>query len=343
MQMLDIAAVAAQHEGFSTERMDTLTQNGFLPVGFGQRPDQSQFSIRDGHWHDSSRGRRGFFTPIPDVPIAAVTANESDWYYQRANFFAQSIGTLDPMMIAIKRYAKEKNVERVVFDARLAPFGEEKYGWLMAQLGQPLKYEIARSPNDLINLQASIKGTGADPQVTAHQIFAAVQGDLNQNVDLRPTTALRLFQLLREAPAYLGGWPTPGFLDILPRLGGKPDAMGYTYSRLLNLWRLRWQDYSVIATDRERLERLKPHLRVKSSERSAQVRLKVSDLRQSGLNGWANSVSYRRSWQTSIANTKLMHMLVQQFNLQPETAKTLAERMLNATLVCSLRWRLCPV
>ena len=88
--------------------------------------------------------------------------------------------------------------------------------------------------------------------------------------------------------------------------------------------------------DQNRLEALKPHLRVVESERPAQIRLTVGDLAKSNLSGWANSLNYRRSWQTSVANVKLLNLLTQQFRVPPEMANSIVERMLDVELVCSL-------
>ena len=219
----------------------------------------------------------------------------------------------------------------------MAPFGEEKYGWLIDRLGTTLKYQIANSPDDIISLQASLRREGGRKRGEInYQMFAAVQDQMDPNIDLRPTSALEIMRTLREAPAYLGSWPSAGYLDFLPSLGGSPDPLGYTYSRFLNLWRLQWGDFSVIAFDRDRLERLKPSLQVVESERPAQIRLQVGDLRNSRLRDWANAINYRRSWQTSVANARLLNMLTQQFGVTPEIAMPIAEKMLNVELVCSL-------
>jgi hypothetical protein len=346
IMMLEMASLAAAGEGVDHADVATLVDRGFLPQGFGSRPDAGRVDAIGETWFDSVRGRRGFFVPIPDLPIAQVSREEAAWYDERAQFFTSSIKSLDPMLIAIKRYQHEDkaNVERVVFDGRLAPFGEAKYGWLMAMLGQPLQHEIAHSPEDIISLQANMKGGAllggngvrANRGPLPYQLFAAVQDYLDPNIDLQPNSIVRLLQTLREVPGYLGASPTPGYLDFIPRLGGEPDASGYTYSRLLKLWRLQWGDFSVLSFDRERLERLKPHLTVVPSERPAQIRLEVGDLAASNLKAWANSVNYRRSWQTSIANVKLLNMLTQQFRVDPGAALTIVERMLDVTLVCSL-------
>ncbi len=240
------------------------------------------------------------------------------------------------MFVAIKRYEFRDNVERVVFDARIVPFGEEKYGWLMSMLGPPLQNEIAGTPNDLIRLQASMQGGLENPFVAPHQIFAAVQNDLDVHMKLTPTSFLKTMDMVREAPAYIGAWPSPGYLNWMPALGGQPDPDGFTYSRILKLWRLQWEGFSALAFDRDRLEELKPHLKVVPTERPAQLRLVVGDLSRSKLNEWANGLNYRRSWQTSIANVRFLNLLTQQFRVPPELARATAERLLDVKLVCSL-------
>jgi hypothetical protein len=337
IMMLEMAKLVAANEGQPIVEVPELVQNGYLPRGFGFRPDGGSFQPLDETWLDSIRGQRGYFLPIPDLKLSGVTQEEGDWYRARAAFFTESIRSLDPMFLAIKRYDFQNNIERVVFDGRLAPFGEEKYGWLMSMLGPPLKHEIARNPNDIIRLQASMQGGRQNPNMPPHQIFAAVQDQLDPNVDLRPTSVLRVLDMLRETPGYIGAWPNPGYLNWMPALGGPPDQWGYTYSRLLKLWRLQWQGFSVISFDQQRLERLKAHLRVVESERPAQIRLEVGDVVNSGLSNWANAVNYRRSWQTSVANVRFLNLLTQQFRVPPELARETAERMLDVELVCSLR------
>ena len=336
MTLLELASLASRNEGQFNLTVPRMIQGGYLPQGFGYRPDGGTFETVDDNLVDSIRGRRGFFTPIPDLPLNKVTAEEASWFQERATFFAQSIRTLDPMFIAIKRYEHRENVERVVFDSRLAPFGEEKYGWLMSMLGPPLENEVARAPDDIIRLQASVRGGRKNPEIPAHQIFAAVQDRLDPTVDLRPSSFMKVIQALREAPGYLGAWPSPGYTNWMPALGRQPDQFGYTYSRLLKLWKLQWGQYSVLSFDQSRLESLKPHLKVVDRERPSQVRLEVGDLVKSNLRGWANSVNYRRSWQTSVANVRLLNLVSQQFRVPPESARAIVERMLGVELVCSL-------
>ncbi|MFK7768122.1 MAG: hypothetical protein AB8B55_12940 [Mariniblastus sp.] len=334
--MLEMANMAAANERYPDMSLEGLKRGGFLPDGFGYRPDQGNVETVDGKWQDSVRGQRGFFAPIPDVPLTAVTAEEADWFQERSTFFTDSIRSLDPMFVAIKRFNHKDKIERVVIDARVAPFGEEKYGWLISMLGQPLEHEVGSNPSDVIRFEASMRGGSTGGRIPPHQIFAAVQDRLDPTVDLRPSSFLRALETLKEAPGYLGAWPNPGYTNWMPALGREPDEYGYTYSRLLKLFRLQWEEFSVLSFDQNRLEALKPHLKVVPSERPAQLRLIVGDLANSNLSSWANSVNFRRGWQTSIANVRLLNLLTQQFRVTPEAAKIIVERMLDVELVCSL-------
>ncbi len=340
MLLLEMATLAASSEGVDDVSIPNLISGGFLPENFGYHVDGGELRYADGVWRDSLRGQRGFFKPIPDMEIKTATAEERKWFEERAGFFASNIRSLAPMMVGVSRYAKDdepkKSVERVVFDARLLPFGEESLGWLLDLLGPPLENEIVSTPDDIVRVQASLQGGIGPSRVDAHQIFAAVQDYLDPNLDLRPKTIFQTLETVKETPGYVGAWPNPGYTDWMPRLGGVPDAFGYTYSPLLSLWRLQWEGFSVLSFDQQRLESLKPHLKLVPAKRPAQVRLEVGDLLNSKIKAWANTVTFRRAWQTSIANTKLLNKLVQQFDIAPDVALETAERMLNVDLVCSL-------
>ena len=338
--LLEMATLSASSEGISDVGIPNLIAKGFLPEQFGYHADGSELRFEDNVWRDSLRGQRGYFKPIPDMVLDKVTEDESSWFRERATFIASNMKSLDPMSIGMQRFKKDdpggKSVERVVFDARLLPFGEGSYEWLLTMLGPPLEKTVEHSPEDIVRIEASLQGGMASPGVPTHQVFGAVQDYLDPNLDLKPKTILETFETFRHTPGYIGAWPNAGCTDWMPRLGAQPDAFGYTYSPLLKLWRLQWNDFSVLSFDQRRLESLKPHLKMVPAERPAQMRFEVGDLLNSKIKAWANTITYRRSWQTSISNVRLLNMLVQQFGIDPESAMEIAERMLNVDLICSL-------
>ncbi len=335
MVLLELAQLTAASESYTFNGVEDLVEGGYLPSGFGIHPDGSQFSDSGEYKQCSVRGRRGFFTPIADMEVARVTVVEQQWFAERADFFSGNIRSLDPMVAAVKRYEEEDKIERVVFDARILPFGEDKYNWLFSRLGDPLDNEVAAIEDDIVRFEGSIRGSGKTG-ARSHHVFAAVQDFLDPSVDLKPKSFLAMLDTFRETPGYIGAWPNLGFTDWLPKLGGQPDAFGYTYSRILQLWRLQWQGFSVVSFDQRRLEDLKKSLALTSSSRPAHVRLKVGDLASSKIKVWANTLNFRRSWQASIANVRLLNVLHQQFAIPIERAAEVAQGILDVDLVCSL-------
>jgi hypothetical protein len=336
MMLNEMAKLLAAGEAFEFKSVQDLIGAGYLPQDFGSHPDGSSFETIGDQWQCSIRGRRGFFIPIADMQINRVTELERQWFTERAEFFSQNIKSLDPMMIAVKRYQEENNLERVVFDARVLPFGEDKYKWLLQRMGPPLKQEVRSSPDDIVRFEASIQGGISGGPAETHHLFGAVQDYLDPNIDLKPKSFLRLVETFRQTPGYVGAWPNPGYTDWMPQLGGQPDAFGYTYSRLLRLWRLQWADFSVLAFDQQRLETLKQHLGIVPCPRPAQVRVDIGDLAHSKIQVWANTINFRRSWQASIANIQLLNLLNQQFRTPPAETAKVASRLLDVDLVCSL-------
>lgn len=335
MQIVELSALAAHNEGFDTSNVASLMNAGFLPANFGMRPDGSILTKQGSTWVDSIRGRRGFFAPISDVDIKGVTQAEVDWYRQRRTFFSDNLVQLDPMFIALKRYSRENKVERIIYDARIAPFGQEKYDWLFSMLGPPISEEINGTTRDVVTVQASLDGGSVSRRIGPHQVFGAVQNE-PVPADIKSVSFFRMLDQFRHVPGYLGSWPRAGYLDWLPRLGGQPDPQGFTYSKMLGLWRLQWDDFSAIAFDSNRLEELRQQLEIVPTDRPAQVRVHVGDLYHSNLKDWANSQNYRRSWETSLANARLLNLVSRQFNLSPNQSKLIVENLLDVELVCSL-------
>ena len=336
MQMIQLARLAAGVEGYPRAPLEFLAGNRFLPPGFDSRQTSSQIAETADGWIDSVRGRRGFFLPIPDTAVESVSPSEAEWFARRSSYFSENIPQLDPMALAIKRYRQGERIERVVFDGRIAPVGEKKYGWLMGGLGEPLKSSVEGDKDELVHLQASLRSGIWNRSAPAHQLFAAIQDEPLPVQKLRPASMLEAWNTMKEIPGYLGSQPKAGALDWLPRLGDEPDTEGYTFSRLLELWRLQFDDYAVLAFERERLERLRTQLHIEPNERSAQIRLEVRDPSRSDLRDWVNVVNYRRSWQTSIANIRMLNVLNEQFGVPVDDARRVAEDLLDVRLVCSL-------
>ncbi len=336
IQLFQLAQMAAASEGFASDSVQQMILHGLLPQNFNQLPDGSHCDFNGEQWVDTLRGRRGYFKPIADMPIESITPAESAWLEDRLSTFDRELQQVDPLVVAIKRFERGGDVERVIFDARISPFGQQSYGWLATLLGPPMEYQITSGADDLISFQASLAGNGWLGNGEPFQLFAAVQGDLPPKTDLRPTNILEVYQLLKSTPGYLGAWPKPGYLDRLPALGRVPDENGYTYSRILDLWRLQHGQFSLVSFERDRLEQVRHQLQIVPAERPAQVRLRVGDLANSNLKTWANVMYFQRGWKTSVANVRLLNAMIQQFRLPPPAALERAEQLLGVRLVCPL-------
>ena len=334
-QVCKMARWAASHEGLTDLSLDELIKYQFLPAKNRFVNAEFDFVVK----REELIGNEIFqelFVPIPDQQIQAITGEEERWYEEWLNKIQSQFKDFDPLIVAIKRYQLDKDIERVVFDARLAPFGQENYGWIGTILGPPLDYEIANSADDVASIQMSVKGGKLRPNIDSHQIFAAIQNDA-EYVNLAPTRLSDWIKLFRSIPGYIGAWPKPGWVDVIPfGLGGRPDEQGYTKGVLTGLWRLQDEEFSIISFDRQRLEDLRSELEVIEAKREAQIRLRIGDVAASELAGWANRTSYQRSWQTSVSNVRSANQLTQQLGVGSDQSIKAMESLVGLNLICPL-------
>jgi hypothetical protein len=346
-QLMELARWTAQSEGLADasdpRRPDTpvaaLAAAGYLPPGVGDQRDNGGWTLRDGRWVDDLRGAPGSFLPIPDMKIANATKRELAWYRKLAEFHAADWRPLDPLTVAIQRGPMKDGRESITLDARLSLNEQSKYGQWLAKLGPLAKTAIDPGPATPIFLQAHLR---EDDQRAAppHHVFVGIADVKPSDVDVtgllsnfRGSPALRLLQ---STPGYVGSWPIAGYLDQLPFMNQgrqKVDAAGY--SRLpLGITRRQWDDFSAIALDPRLLAPLPNQLRVVSTNSEAQIRLGMADPTRTNLTDWVNQISYERARQASLGNSKLLNMLHLQLGVPFEQSRIVAERLLDAELVC---------
>lgn len=337
MELIQLAQLSARAEGYPADTIQQLVEAGMLPEGFDQRPDGSGAIVGPQEIIDSRRGARGYFVPIPDVPLTAVTPSEAQSYAARAAYYATNWRRLDPLMVGVKRFSLDaEGRERIVIDAHGAPLDDSKYARITSMLGPPTRQKITNPPGTIISAQAALRGGMLFPGIQPHLLFLGIL-DHPPLTDLRPTGILKALRILQTTPGYLGAWPRAGFLDSLPiDLDGVPDEFGF--SRLpFGIWRRQSVDgFSVLSLDRELLAGVTPHLSVEDVEDPAQIRLTVGDLSTSQLAGFVNSLYYDRARQASLGNTRLLHAVSQQLHVPREQALAVAENLLDAKLVCTL-------
>lgn len=337
MRVYGLARWAARAEQLDPDDPTQWIASGLLPADFGKRPDGSRMIWTDRGPIDSSRGARGTFVPIPDMQIESVTRLESSLCLSRDQFYSDEWKQMDPIMAAIKRYAADgERREQIVIDAHVSPLDEGKYGKFLSVLGPASAERIRSAPGDIVSIQANVKGGLFRAEVPPHYLFLGVQ-DNSPISYLKPNGLFKTLRILQTTPGYLGAWPKPGFLDMLPLGlgGGRPDPAGFS-PLLLGLWRRQVADLSLLSFDRPLLEYVTPYLVPEPAPELAQIRLHIGDISQARLTAWVNELCYERSRLASVGNLRLLHTIQQQLQVPAKQAKDVAEELLDGRLVCTL-------
>lgn len=336
LELLAMAQLAAIGEGKSSESLEQCVAANLLPRGFGLRPDRSGPIVAGDVLLDSLRGVRGCFTPIPDVPVERVSRREYDEYSAQAAHYARSWRRMDPLIIALQRTPlAPRGRERVTIEAVVSPLDESKFDWLISSLGEPSPTRIVPLADQVVSAEAALRGGILFPSIPPHTMFIGLQ---NQPALTRlgPEELTRLLPNLRAAPGYLGAWPQPGFLDLLPfGLAGRPNAQGFSQ---LPLGLHRWQgnSFSVVSMDPNILSTVSQEIGLADADVPAQVRVQIGDLSQAQFVDWLNAMAYERARRASVGNARLLNLLTQQLRVPRDSAPQVARMLLNADLVCSL-------
>ena len=297
--------------------IEELAQRGFLPVGFGSRPDGSGTVAVGSEVIDTLRGARGTFLPIADVDIDGVTSEESQWYEAIAQDYNERFPTFDPIMVGVQRQKLngQPDQERVTIHAEIAPWDPGKYGTIAKQLGPPTRTAMTFAPDDIVTVQAHVASALLGPPT---HLFVGIKDSLPP----KPADfdgILGTYFSLKQIVGYLGAWPQPGALDRLPLgLGrGQPVAPGMT--RLIGgLYRYTDGQFSVISFQPEILQASLAHMSATEVQDAAQIRLHVGNLNGSQLEGWVNGQLYDRARETSIAGANYLSMLSRQLRIEPD-------------------------
>ncbi len=341
LELVQMAEYAARNEEYVAQSLADLIAGGFLPEGMRQRSDNSRLERDDdGRWIDSLRGARGRFLPVADVPLGTISASEAEQYQRLTEFQRRTWEDMDPLVMEVTRQLLPAETgrqrERVAVRIELLPFNRAKYGNIASMLGEPTTRMIEQAPDDAITVQAILKEGKLSPDRKPHHLFVGVQ-DVDVPVTFAPGRIYRLLQIVRTAPAYLGAWPELGLLRMLPLvdLGGQE---GPGLRRLpLGIWQMRTEEgFSVLALDQATVLRAAEHLAVVDADEPAQIRVHVADLTQTRIRDWFAAIDFQQAFQTSVANTRLLHALITQLGVPAAEALSAAESILGVRLLCPL-------
>ena len=176
LEQITLAQLAARNEGQPGETLEQLIDAQLLPNGIGSRPDGSRPIMAGAGGFDSLRGARGFFTPVPDVPVDRVSPAERERYAAQRAYYEQNWQQMDPLLVAIKRYAlADQNRERITIDAFVSPLNDTKYAWILSSLGEPTKYQLVPPTDNIVSVEAAVRGGLLFPSVPAHTLFLGIQ------------------------------------------------------------------------------------------------------------------------------------------------------------------------
>jgi hypothetical protein len=321
------------------DQIEYLIAQGYLPRWFQQRVDGSEtVRFQDG-WYDSLRGARGSFMPIADVPLVDCTPEESADYRESIEYYTKDWQQTDPLMFGLRRYEHPEipKAERVAIEAYIAPLGSDKYGWMSLLLAPPVDQQIQLPSDDVVSLQVHLRGNDMGNRFTPnHTLFAGLK-DIALPFPEETKGLFATLGLLKSLPVYLGAWPKPAILDRLPLGlgGGLPDVTGYSRT-LIGLWRWQMGGFSIISFHREILDACASIVRVIPADDVAQGRLRVGNISDSKVAGWFNTLGFRQAAQATRGNLFLLDSIAQQLGLPPQEAKTVAQRLLDAKLQCTL-------
>ncbi len=336
IELMQLAQLAARAEGVPADGKDELVRAQLLPASFDRRPDGSQVVVTPQGLNDSLRGTRGFFMPVPDMTIAGISAAEREHYLTLASYYAENWKQVDPVLVAMKRFALDQpGQERIVMDAFVTPMDNFKYEVLMSALGEPSAHRLVPPDNTIVLIDAAVRGGMMFPSVPPHRLLLGIQ-DRPPLSQPGQAEILRFLQIVRTVPGYLGAWPKPGFLDVLPLgFAAPPDQDGFSD---LPLGLTRWQGrgFSVLALERSILEDVSQQLGFVEEDDPAHVRVEVGDLSRSQFREWLNALGYERARQISVANAQFLGVLTQQLKVAPADALQVAQQLLAAQLICTL-------
>jgi hypothetical protein len=155
MQMAALARMVAAREGSESSDVGSLIKSGFLPRGFGNRPDSSKLIMQNGRFVDSLRGSVGSMLPIADVLVEGATEAEVDAYYAFSEAYEGIWTNMDPVFGNLKMQ-KSDGGQKFELRLSISPYARSRYDFFLPLLGKPLKDRIALAPGTLLSAEVRL-------------------------------------------------------------------------------------------------------------------------------------------------------------------------------------------
>lgn len=340
IQLVEFARLAAKAEGHKAESLSDLTKGGFLPDGFGIRPDGSTLQMQNHEYVDSVRGARGSFIPVCDVQVTGVTMKEVQAYRTFTANYRALWRMMDPATVAISRKLIG-NREHLTMDLHVYPFPVREYQ-LLTTFSQGSSEQAMQLPKQAVWL---LEGNvlGGTPSFVG-MLDQPMPFTVTNDGDVRVT-----WDNAFTANAFVGSWGNGGLWYLFGKDKFKEGEFVTEQSKgsrnSINRVTYRNEGVSVAANRQETIEAILGDLNTKPSQRSAQYRLHVGDLRKSEAAKLLHARTWSQARVMSRGNAALLNRLTSQLHVPPENAKATAESILGGSLVCPFggRYELMPM
>ncbi len=303
MRAIELARLAAAAEGQPANSLDDLIAAELLPPGFGQRFDGSKLEPvpdgkeqGDGLFRDSLRGKPGWMTPIPDMPVDRITRAEERRLAKFEEDLHASVGSFAPVCLAMKRMDSptHQGWDRITADVRVARYSQMPIAKWPAMLGEAQPNRVAPIAGDAVSLEVVLGALGEPVH-----LFGGIR-DFNSPLIVRQGEVQTSAPITDAIRAYVGGWPKPHLIDrFLGRPAGPLDADGIARTGgiggLFDLWFRRADDFFLFSFKRDVLLEVGRQLAMIEAERPAQIRLHIDDLADKQIATTVNGFGYMRA------------------------------------------------
>jgi hypothetical protein len=336
VKLLELAQLEARAEGIDAVSVEQLIAAGLLPAGFGQRSDGSQLVVLGDAGSDSLRGRPGYFSPVAEVEVTAVTPAEAAAYRDFSQSFGQEIGQLPPIGIAVERRPMADGTgETLVAEVLATPLSDVKLGRLPTTFGPPSGERLGPVAGNVISAEAVLDSPlpfGANADEPNHVFLGLRDFRTPLMVDNgRVAPAAAPAELIRM---YVGAWPKPGILRLFA--GDAAPQGEQPIPGAQSTWQAKRDDFLLISFKPDLVREVLPQLQMVPVENPAQLWIDVADLSDKELAAAVNAFGYMRARETSVAASRLMNTLANQLNVPREECQTVAEKLMDGKFVCPL-------
>ncbi|MCA9235495.1 MAG: hypothetical protein KDA44_08480 [Planctomycetales bacterium] len=335
-KLLQLARLQAAVEGVAITDRGDLIDAGYLPTGFGERPDGSELVEDANGVADSMRGTPGYYVPATDIETGAVTAEEAAAYRSFADRFRQECGQLPPLAAAVSREPRGAEGDETSHVELLAtPLDRVKLGKAVDIIGEPSNRRMAQLPGDLINVEVVVDSLlpFAGPPSGQYQMFLGAR-DFSADLEVvQGKLGLPSLQNRQAVKIYWGSWPKPGLLGALGELAAAgPEPQGDARGNFV----ARRDDVYLGSFSPALIREVLPELTTEQVDEPAQAWFHAQQLAGTGLESVLNSFGYSRTRDTSAANSRLLNALMTQLHIPAQECQATAEQLMDGELICPL-------